>query len=168
MNVILLLFYLIPLMLIVYSIKRADGTLRTGLTRAFEQFVILIPRLLVAMIAAAFIVQLIPNHVISNYLSDNSPWIAIFIGSLTGLIIPAGPVVVFSMAASFANAGASTAALVAFITAWTIFALHRVVIYEVPLLGGSFVRLRLLVAFPLPLLAGALVIVSGALVERFI
>ncbi len=168
MNVALLLLYIIPVVLIVYSIQRADGTLRTGLTRAFEQFIILVPRLLVAMVAAAFIVRLIPEQIISNYLSDNSPWIAILVGTLTGLLIPAAPVVVFSMAASFANAGASTAGLVAFITAWTIFALHRVVIYEVPLLGGSFVRLRLLVAFPLPLLAGALVVIAGALLERLI
>lgn len=168
MNPALIVLYIIPIVLIIYSLKRADGTLRPGLTRAFEQFIILVPRLIVAMIAAAFIVRLIPDQVISNYLSDNSPWIAILIGALTGMIIPAAPVVVFSMAASFANAGASTAALVAFITAWTIFALHRVVIYEVPLLGGSFVRLRLLVAFPLPLLAGALVVVGNLLIERFI
>lgn len=166
MNAALILLYVIPLVLVAYSIKRADGTLYTGLTRALEQFIILVPRLFVAMIAAAFIVQLIPEQVISSYLSDNSPWVAILIGSLTGLIIPAAPVVVFSMAASFANAGASTAALVSFITAWTIFAPHRVVIYEVPLLGGSFVRLRLLVAFPLPLLAGALVVVGGNVIER--
>lgn len=165
MSITLLILFVIPVLLIAYSIQRADGSLGSGLTRAFEQFIILVPRLFVAMIAAAFIVKLIPEAVISDYLSDNSPWVAIFIGTLTGLIIPAAPVVVFSMAASFANAGASTAALVAFITAWTIFALHRVVIYEVPLLGGSFVRLRLLVAFPLPLLAGALVIVGGHLLD---
>ena len=41
MNVALLLLYIIPVVLIVYSIQRADGTLRTGLTRAFEQFIIL-------------------------------------------------------------------------------------------------------------------------------
>ncbi|MEX1215512.1 hypothetical protein [Saccharospirillum sp.] len=166
MNPALVMLYIIPLVLMAYSLKRGDGTLRSGITRAFEQFIILVPRLFVAMIAAAFIVRLIPEQVISNYLSDNSPWIAILIGSLTGLIIPAAPVVVFSMAASFANAGASAAALVSFITAWTIFAPHRVVIYEIPLLGGSFVRLRLLVAFPLPLLAGALVVVGGNVIER--
>ena len=168
MNITLTVLYVIPLVLMGYSLKRADGSLRPGLTRAFEQFIILVPRLMVAMIAAAFIVKLIPEPVISNYLSDNSPWVAILIGTLTGLSIPAAPVVVFSMAASFANAGASTAALVSFITAWTIFALHRVVIYEIPLLGGSFVRLRLLVAFPLPLLAGALVIAGGYVLERLV
>lgn len=168
MNITLTMLYIIPLVLIGYSLKRADGTLLPGLTRSFEQFIILVPRLMVAMIAAAFIVKLIPEAVISNYLSDNSPWVAILIGTLTGLTIPAAPVVVFSMAASFANAGASTAALVSFTTAWTIFALHRVVIYEIPLLGGSFVRLRLLVAFPLPLLAGALVIAGGYVLERLV
>lgn len=167
MNVALMILYIIPAGLIVYSYKRADGSLRRGLVRAFEQFIILVPRVVVAMVAAAFVVQLIPEQVISNYLSDNSPWTAILIATLTGILIPAAPVVVFSMAASFANAGASTAALVAFITAWTIFALHRVVIFEVPLLGISFVRLRLLVAFPLPLLAGAFVVISGSLLERF-
>ena len=44
----------------------------------------------------------------------------------------------------------------AFITAWTLFAIHRVVIYEIPLLGFSFLRLRLVSVFLMPVLAGVL------------
>ncbi|MEX0852381.1 MAG: hypothetical protein WD036_03735, partial [Bauldia sp.] len=68
-------------------------------------------------------------------------------------------------AAVFVRAGASTPALITFITSWSIFAAHRIVIYEIPLLGASFLRLRLLSAGGLPLLAGLIGIGVVALVS---
>jgi uncharacterized membrane protein YraQ (UPF0718 family) len=113
-----------------------------------------------ALIAAGFVAKLIPTAFISRFLGDEAGITSIFIGTVAGLIIPSGPVVAFSIAATFAKAGAAEAALIAFITAWTLFALHRVLIFEIPLLGMSFVRLRLLSVCLLPPLAG--LIVMGA------
>jgi hypothetical protein len=46
--------------------------------------------------------------------------------------------------------------LVAFLTAWSVFAFHRVLIYEATLMGWRFVALRLTASLVLPLLAGVL------------
>jgi uncharacterized membrane protein YraQ (UPF0718 family) len=153
-NVGMAIIYGAPVILGGYALSRRDGSFRRGLIRAVEQFVKLVPRMFCALVAAGFVAKLIPAEFISRFLGDEAGLTAIFIGTGTGLIVPSGPVVAFSIAATFAQAGASDASLISFITAWTLFAVHRVVIYEIPLLGVSFLRLRLVSVFLLPPLAG--------------
>jgi uncharacterized membrane protein YraQ (UPF0718 family) len=133
------------------------------LRRLIEQFGMLVPRMLCALIAAGFIAQLIPKEAIARLLGEDAGLLALPIAALTGLIIPAGPVIAFAIAAVFAKSGASTAALVTFITSWSIFAAHRILIYELPLLGTSFLRLRVLSAAAVPLIAGLIAILVGLL-----
>lgn len=151
------IIYGAPLILGGYALSRRDGTFQGGIARAFEQFLILVPRMLCALMAAGFVAKLIPTVFISRFLGDEAGITSIFIGTVAGVLIPSGPVVAFSIAATLAKAGAGQASLIAFITAWTLFALHRVVIFEIPLLGLSFVRLRLLSVCLLPVLAGLVV-----------
>ena len=89
-----------------------------------------------------------------GYLGAESGFKGILIGSLTGLIVPSGPAVAFAIAAAFALEGASVPALVSFLTGWSVFAAHRVLIFEIPLLGAHFVRLRMLSVTALPIIAG--------------
>lgn len=150
----MVIIYGAPVVLGGYALARRDGTFRKGLIRAIEQFVKLVPRMLCALVAAGFVAKLIPTSFISRFLGDEAGVTAILIGTITGLIVPSGPVVAFSIAATFAQAGAADAPIISFITTWTLFAVHRMVIYEIPLLGFSFLRLRLLSVFLLPPLAG--------------
>ena len=133
---------------------RRDDSLRKGLTRAIEQGVVVLPRMVFALIAAGFVVKLIPTDIIVRYLGNEAGFTGVLIGSVTGLLVPSGPVVAFAIAAAFAGEGASLPALIAFVTAWSVFATHRVFIFELPLLGAQFVRLRMLAVIPLPLIAG--------------
>lgn len=148
--------YALALAAILAALARRDGSVRRGLNRAVEQSLIIIPRMIFALLAAGFIVKLIPTEIIVNNLGNEAGFRAILIASLTGLIVPAGPVVAFALAAAFAVEGASVPALVAFLTGWSVFAAHRVLIFELPMLGLHWVRLRLLSVVPLPLVAGGL------------
>jgi uncharacterized membrane protein YraQ (UPF0718 family) len=138
------------------ALARRDGAFRLGIRRAIEQVVTLLPSMVFALIAAGFLVKLIPTEFISGQLGAGAGFRAILIGSLAGLIIPSGPVITFAIAASLAEEGASVPALIAFITSWSLFTAHRVLIYEIPLLGTRFVRLRMLSNLPIPFLAGAI------------
>ena len=138
------------------ALARSDDSFRRGLARALEQAVIIMPRMIFALIAASFIVMLIPTEIVVAYLGAEAGIKGVLIGSLTGLIVPSGGSVAFAVAATFALEGASAPALVSFLTSWSVFAAHRVVIFEFPLLGADFVRLRLLSVIPLPLIAGAI------------
>ncbi len=159
-----LVIYGLLIVLGTVALSRGHGSFKQGLIRGVEQLLKLVPRMLCALVAAGFIAKLIPTEIISSYLGAEAGFIAIAIGTLTGMLIPAGPVVSFSIAAVFANEGASAPALVSFITSWSVFALHRVIIFEIPLLGLAFLRLRLLSVLVLPLLAGSFTLAAtGAL-----
>lgn len=129
--------------------------------RFLEQFAVLVPRMLCALVAAGFIAELIPKEAIARFLGADAGLLAIPIAAASGLLVPAGPVIAFAIAAVFAKSGASAAALITFITSWSIFAAHRILIYELPLLGPSFLRLRVSSAFAVPFLAGLMAFLFG-------
>ena len=131
--------------------------------RFIEQFAMLVPRMLCALVAAGFIAQLLPKEAIASMLGDDAGLLAIPVAAGAGLLVPAGPVIAFAIAAVFAKSGASTAALVTFVTSWSIFAAHRILIYEIPLLGASFLRLRTASALVVPFLAGLFAFIVGML-----
>ncbi len=155
-----LVIYGLLIVLGAVALSRGHGSFRQGLIRGAEQLIKLLPRMVCALVAAGFLAMLIPKEVISGFLGAEAGFMAIVIATLAGMIIPAGPAISFSIAAVLANEGASVPALVAFTTSWGIFALHRVIIFEIPLLGISFTRLRILSALILPLLAGSLTIAA--------
>ena len=126
MNFSVLLLYGMGSVLAVLALSRGDGSFRRGMVRAVEHFGKLVPRMLCALMAAGFVAKLIPTEFISRFLGTDVGLVGIVIGTLAGLIVPSGPVVAFSVGAAFASAGASVPALVSFITAWSLFAVHRV------------------------------------------
>ena len=158
MNAGSMIVFSVPVILAILAWRRHDGTLHKSLTRWAEQLAQILPTMAMAMIAAGFFAAMIPDAIISRYLGSESPIVGVLIGSVAGILFPTGPVVVFSLSASFAVAGASTSALVAFVTSWTLFALHRMVIYELPLLGPSFVVVRVLSILSIPFIAGFLTV----------
>jgi len=161
MNPGLLIIYALMIVLGAVALSGGVERFRLGVIRGIEQIIRLLPRMLCALVGAGFLVKLIPTNMISGLLGADAGFLAIIIGTMTGILIPAGPVVSFSIAAVFANEGASVAALVAFITSWSVHALHRIIIFEIPLLGLSFLRLRLLSVMILPLIAGLLTMVAA-------
>lgn len=134
--------------------RRSDGSDREAALRAADQLFRILPRVLMAAFAAGFLARLLPNEVVAQWIGpDSGPW-GIAVAALGGLFVPAGPVVAFSLAAILAKAGAAPPQLVAFVTSWTVFAIHRVVTYELPMLGWRFLALRLTSSVVLPVTAG--------------
>ncbi|MFQ6016960.1 MAG: hypothetical protein ACE5KF_02085 [Kiloniellaceae bacterium] len=155
-----LVLWLIAAALGVIAYSRADGRHRKGLEFALGQFVVLLPRIILALLTAGFVSTLVPAELIAAWLGPESGWRGIVIASLFGGLVPGGPVIIFPVAVLLATAGAGIPQLVAFITAWSVFAVHRILLFELPLIGWRFTALRLLSSFPLPVIAGLL---SGGL-----
>jgi hypothetical protein len=57
---------------------------------------------------------------------------------------------------AFTKAGAGVPQMAALITGWSIFAVHRIITWEYPVLGWRFVAMRMIAALPLPIAAGLL------------
>ena len=162
MNIGLAVLILLLIGLVGLSLTRGEDTLARAAMRAAEQFTRLVPRLICALIAAGFIAKLIPSGVIAAYLGAEAGFWAILAAAIAGLIVPAGPVVAFSVAAVLARSGASDPALVAFITSWSLYAAHRIFIFELPLLGPSFLRLRATSVLIMPVAAGTIALLVDA------
>ena len=67
---------------------------------------------------------------------------------------PAGPFVSMPIAAVMLRSGAALGPVVAFVTGWSLLALHRLVAFEVPILGLRFALFRWSLCLVLPVLAG--------------
>jgi len=119
-------------------------------------------RLPLALLAAAFIGRLIPQDLVAGAVGPESGLQGIVLAALVGGIMPGGPMVSFPVALVFWQAGAGTAQMVALLSGWSVFAMHRILAYELPLMGWRFSAVRLLSSFFLPVLAGVL---AGAAVE---
>jgi hypothetical protein len=70
---------------------------------------------------------------------------------------PGGPMVSVPFMVVQANSGVATAPLVAYMTAWSLFGLQRIIAWEAPLMGWRFVAVRVIPSLAFPVLAGWLV-----------
>ncbi len=127
-----------------------------GFRIASRQLIRVFPRVILALMSAGFISQIVPHQLVAGWLGAGSGLGGIVIASLVGGVVPGGPVVAFPIAVVLFKAGVGTPQLVAFVTAWSVFALHRVLAYEVPLVGWRFSAVRLVSSLALPPAAGVL------------
>ncbi|MDP2620549.1 MAG: permease [Hyphomicrobiales bacterium] len=140
----------------VIAYRRSDDSFRRGLKIAWRYALVVGPRIVLAMLLAGILVALIPNEVIARWLGDEAGFRGILLASLVGGIIPGGPILSFPIALALFKAGVGVPQLVAFLSGWSVFAMHRVIIYEIPLLGWQFTAVRLLVSLALPPISGIL------------
>jgi len=64
------------------------------------------------------------------------------------------PFVALPIAAVLRTSGAAAGPVVAYLAGWSLLAIHRLVAWEIPILGLRFAILRYLVSLGLPLAAG--------------
>ncbi len=108
----------------------------------------------VSFLAAGLAQVLLPREWIEGALGHESGLRGILVASVAGALTPAGPFVSMPIAAVMLKAGAAPAAVVAFLTAWSVLALHRLVSWEMPILGPRFAIARWAVSLALPVIAG--------------
>jgi uncharacterized membrane protein YraQ (UPF0718 family) len=110
----------------------------------------------VSFLAAGLAEVLVPTHWVREALGRDSGLRGILLASAAGAITPAGPFVSMPIAAVMLRSGAGAAPVVAYLTAWSLLALHRLVAWEIPVLGLPFALLRYAVCLALPIAAGLL------------
>jgi uncharacterized membrane protein YraQ (UPF0718 family) len=81
---------------------------------------------------------------------------------MAGAITPGGPFTSFPIVHALWVAGADAGALIAYLTAWALIGLNRLIVWELPLMGAEFTVIRTLACLPLPILAG---LIARALVR---
>ena len=135
-----------------------DGSARALaiLTHDLEIFVSMLPKMMAGCLVSAFVTRLLPREVVARLVGTESGFLGLLIATLMGAVLPGGPITIYPLAGAFLVLGADAGTAIAFITAWNLLGYNRALIWEMPFFGVDFVLWRILVAVPLPFLAGAL------------
>jgi uncharacterized membrane protein YraQ (UPF0718 family) len=112
------------------------------------------PRMIAAFTLAGLFQAIVPEEVIVRWMGHGSGFRGILIGMSLGGITPGGPMTHFPVIASLFKMGVGIGPLVAYLSAWSLFGLQRVIMWEIPFLGAKVVAIRIAVSFLFPLIAG--------------
>jgi uncharacterized membrane protein YraQ (UPF0718 family) len=145
------------LILTIIAWRRSPTLVRGAYRNALLRFLEILPRIGFALLTAGFISQIVPADVIGHLIGYESGLKGILIGALVGGLTPAGPIVSFPIVLVLLASGGGFPQVMAYLTAWSVFAFHRVMIYEIPLMGVRFVMIRLAASAILPVLCGLLI-----------
>lgn len=146
-------FLAITLLIMGYS--KGEGQHIAGLKSALKMTTEILPLLVFAFVMAGMIQVLLPQEVLSKWIGEESGIRGILLGTLAGGITPGGPYVSLPLAAGFLRAGAGIGTMVAFLTAWSLWAVARMPM-EIGIMGWKFTFVRLACTFFFPPIAGFL------------
>ncbi len=121
-----------------------------------ENLIRVMPMMLMAMPMATFLAELVPTDIATGWLGPESGFGGLLIASFAGGFIPGGPYASFPLVLTFLKAGAGPAQMVALITGWAVLAVHRIIMWEIPMLGVRFALIRTIASVALPVLCGLL------------
>lgn len=134
----------------VYAWRRDPSYVRRAGDFTRTEGVRLALRLPFALIAASAITELLPDRLIASLMGQESGLTGILLAAALGGLLPGGPMVSFPIAILVAKDGAGGPQVIALVTGWSVYAFHRVIAYEAPMMGWRFVSLRMIVSLFVP------------------
>jgi uncharacterized protein len=159
------ILWLLALALALLALRRSTAKARVAIVTAGERFLEIMPRIALALLAAGFIGVLIPSEPVARHIGPDSGFPGVLLASVVGGFIPGGPILSFPLVVVLYKAGAGLPQVIAFLTAWSVFAFHRVLIYEINLMGWRFSAVRLISSIILPPLAGLIAMALSAVMQ---
>ena len=118
---------------------RGRVLLNDGARAGVMEFILLLPRIGVGVVGSGFVAEALPNEWIAPWLGPESGFFGVLIATLGGALTPGGPVVGFSIGAAALKSGAGAPQVIAYSTAWALYAIHRLIIWEVPMMPARVV-----------------------------
>jgi hypothetical protein len=153
--VINLMLWGILAVLVVVAATRGRSALQQGLRDGALDFLRLLPRIGLGVLGSGYIAEMLPRDLIGPWIGPDSGVTGVVVATIGGALTPGGPVVGFSIGAAALKSGAGAPQVIAYSTAWALYAIHRLLIWEVPLMPARIVWLRAAVSIPLPFIAAA-------------
>lgn len=155
------LLWLVVGTLALIAATRGRVLLNEGSRAGVMEFILLLPRIEIGVVGSGFVAEALPNEWIAPWLGPESGFFGVLIATLGGALTPGGPVVGFSIGAAALKSGAGAPQVIAYSTAWALYAIHRLIIWEVPMMPARVVLLRAAVSLPLPFMAAAIAMLLG-------
>lgn len=143
------------------ALRRSRVLFKSGLKGGTVDFARLMPRLTIGVLGSGFIAEVMPQQAIAAWLGPGSGLMGTAIASVAGALTPGGPMIGFAIGVAALKSGAGAPQVIAYSTAWALFALHRVFLWELPMMPARLVWLRVLASLPLPFLAAGIAMLVG-------
>jgi uncharacterized membrane protein YraQ (UPF0718 family) len=153
MNLSTSILSIIAVVMAFIALRRGKPVLASGLEISWRTFKRTALLLMLAFSIVGFINVLSPQDLIRQLIGPGSGFIGLLIATVTGMLLPGGPYVVFPLIASLYEAGAGIGPILSVVTSWASLALLSVS-FELPFLGWRFSALRLSLGIAAPLLVG--------------
>lgn len=134
---------------------RGTHLFRATVSESIIEFLRLIPRIALGVIGSGFIADAMPQDFIVPWIGPQSGMLGVAIATIGGGATSGGPVVGFSIAAAALKGGAGAPQVIAYVTAWSLFSIQRIIGWEIPSMPPRVVWLRAAVSVPLPFIAAA-------------
>jgi uncharacterized protein len=134
--------------------RGGSAAVAQGFGEGWGQLVRFAPMMIVSFLAAGYAELLIPPEWVREQLGADSGLRGIALATGVGIVTPAGPFVSMPIAAAMLRTGAGAGPVVAFLSSWSLLAIHRMVAWEVPILGWRFALVRYATCASLPFFAG--------------
>lgn len=138
-------------------VLRGWGGVWSGLVQAAKMLQGVWFRLLLGLAMAGFIQVVVPSQVIARWMGEGSGIVGVLAATVLGALTPGGPYVSFPIIASLYQSGAGVGPLAAYLTAWGVIPLNRMLVWEIPFLGSSFTLARYAASCALPVAVGVVV-----------
>jgi len=139
--------------LLLYELKGA-AAVRAALDDDKRIFMLLVVFVPAVLLLASFVEIMLPKSVVERWLGAGAGVKGIVVSSLAGMFTPGGPFLAFPIVLALYRAGADWAPLIAYITAWSMNSVARMLVFEIPFVGVELPMVRLIACFALPPLAG--------------
>ena len=148
-----LILGVLALVLVLIGYFQGEGQHISGMKSALYMTIEVLPLLIFAFIVAGMVQVLLPRELLAKWVGVESGMRGILIGTVAGGLSPGGPFVSLPIAAGLLRAGAGIGTMVAYLTAWSLWALARLPL-EVGIMGWKFTLIRLASTFFFPPIAG--------------
>jgi uncharacterized membrane protein YraQ (UPF0718 family) len=146
-------------------VRDGAGEVLDILETDLKLFAAILPQMLAGCLIGAFVTMLLPREVVARTVGSESGIFGLFIATGVGAILPGGPFTIYPVAGALLTLGADAGTAITFITSWTLLGYNRAIVWELPFFGTDFVLWRMLVAIPLPIVAGLLARLAVRLVQ---
>lgn len=133
---------LLAILVVLVYVRKGGPAVGEGLLKSRALFLSVAPQMAIGFLLAGFVLLLVPPETVARSFGAHSGAGGLFLASLVGMVTPGGPFTHFPLLAALRSQGASIGPLTAYITAWALLGVHRIMLWEGPLLGWRFVLLR--------------------------
>jgi uncharacterized membrane protein YraQ (UPF0718 family) len=140
---------------------RGTHLFRDSVRGSIIDFLQQLPRIALGVIGSGFIAEAMPQDLIVPWIGPQSGLLGVTIATIGGAATSGGPVVGFSIAAAAFKGGGGAPQVIAYVIAWSLFSIQRLIGWEIPLMPPRVVWLRAAVSVPLPFIAAAAAILLG-------